>query len=104
MVRGWNGCSLGSSFFFQRFVSGLIEKYPEIFDEGLGGDISQHQINFAKKWKSYGSIVQLAEGNILLFDEVVKQPLEKCLLYLCYISDKATVEERVHKEMLKKYN
>jgi hypothetical protein len=46
----------------------------------------------------------LAEGNILLFDEVVKQPLEKCLLYLCYISDKATVEERVHKEMLKKYN
>jgi hypothetical protein len=32
----------------------------------------------------------------------VKQPLEKCLLYLAYLSDKAVTEELVHKEMIKK--
>jgi hypothetical protein len=93
---------LGSNFFFQRFVSGLAKLYPEIFEDGIGGDTTQHQINFAKKWKSYTSIIQLANGDITKIDEVVQLPLEKCLLFLCYQSDKAQTEELVHKQMLKK--
>ena len=87
--------------FFKKYIEIIIEKYPEIFD-GISGDTSQHQINFGKKWRSYTSIVQLAGEDILRIDEVVKQPLEKCLLYLAYLSDKAVTEELVHKEMIKK--
>jgi len=46
--------------------------------------------------------VQLAGEDILRMDDVVKEPLEKCLLYLAYLADKAHLEELVHKEMMKK--
>jgi hypothetical protein len=46
--------------------------------------------------------VQLANEDILRIDEVVKEPLEKCLLYLAYQADKIHLEELVHKEMMKK--
>ena len=92
---------MGNAFFFKKFIEGLIERYPEIFD-GVDGNTTQHQINFGKKWKSYTSIVQLANEDILRIDEVVKEPLEKCLLYLAYQADKIQLEELVHKEMMKK--
>jgi hypothetical protein len=44
----------------------------------------------------------LAGEDILRIDEVVKEPLEKCLLYLSYQADKVHLEELVHKEMMKK--
>jgi hypothetical protein len=44
----------------------------------------------------------LAGEDILKMDDVVKEPLEKCLLYLAYLSDKVVLEELVHKEMMKK--
>jgi hypothetical protein len=34
----------------------------------------------------------LCKEDILQIDTVVQQPLEKCLLYLSYLNDKATVE------------
>jgi predicted transport protein len=43
----------------------------------------------------------LAEGDILRFDKVVEEPLEKCLLYLAYKADKNVLETLMHKEMLK---
>jgi hypothetical protein len=43
----------------------------------------------------------LAEVDILRFDEIVEEPLEKCLLYLAYKADKNQVETLMHKEMLK---
>jgi hypothetical protein len=92
---------LGNAFFFKKFIEGLIERDPEIFD-GIDGNTTQHQINFGRKWKSYTSIVQLANEDILRIDEVVKEPLEKCLLYLAYQADKVQLEELVHKEMMKK--
>jgi hypothetical protein len=46
--------------------------------------------------------MQLADDDILKIDEVVLQPLEKCLLYLAYKSDKATTETLVHKEIMAK--
>ena len=83
-------------------MSGLTTLYPELFEEGFSGDTSQHQINFARKWKSYTSIVQLANGDITKIDEVVDEPLEKCLLFLAYQSDKVQLEDLMHKQALKK--
>lgn len=34
----------------------------------------------------------LCKEDILLVDKVVQLPLEKCLLYLSYLNDKATLE------------
>lgn len=37
-----------------------------------------------------------------MIDLVVKEPLEKCLLWLAYQADKVQLEELMHKQMLKK--
>jgi len=87
--------------FFYQFVKGLIEKYPEIF-ESEGGTSSQHQINFGKKWGPYQSLITLSGGELLKIDDIVKQPLEKCLLFLSYHSDYNLLQSMIHKESLKK--
>jgi hypothetical protein len=35
-------------------------------------------------------------------DDIVKEPLEKCLLYLAYLSDRAQLENLMYKEASKK--
>jgi len=100
MVRGRNGYTLGSHVFFSTFATGITERYPEIF-EGGDGTSSQHQINFGKKWRAYATIIELANGDIQQIDEVVKEPLEKCLLFLAYKADKTTLEGLMHKEAMK---
>ena len=104
MVRYHYGFTLGCAFFFQRFVQGLTERYPEVFDGGISGNefAPDAQANFGRKWKSYISIVQLSQGDITKIDEVVQQPLEKCLLMLAYMADRAEVEELVHKAAMKR--
>jgi hypothetical protein len=92
--------ALWCSFFFQNFIEGLIPKYPEVF-EGSGEPPGQHEYNFGKKWKSYSSIYQLAQGNLLRFDEVLGLPLEKALLFLAYEGDKFLLEQMKHKDMMK---
>jgi len=83
--------------FFCKFVNGLTSFYPELFDgDGSGGSASNLQYNFSKKWKSYATIVELANGDITKIDEVVKEPLEKCLLLLSYKADKGTLEKMMH--------
>lgn len=44
----------------------------------------------------------LCGEDILRIDDVVSQPLSKCLLYLSYKADKGLLEELLHKESLKK--
>jgi hypothetical protein len=80
-------------------VSGLAERYVELFEGD--GDTSQHQANFAKKWKGYATIVELACGDIQKIDEVTNLPLEQCLLFLSYKSDKNVLENLMHKEAMK---
>ena len=99
MVRCNYGYPLWHFVFFSQFANGLNERYPEIFDsEGVS---SQHQYNFARKWRSYSTIYELAEGNIERIDTVVLQPLEKCLLFLAFKSDRNQLETLLHKESLK---
>jgi hypothetical protein len=102
MVGSGNGFSLWLFFFLHSFVQGLSERYPELFEEP-GGNITQHQVNFGRKWGSYSTVVQLAGEDILKFDEVTQRPLEECLLYLAYQSDKSLMENLIHKENLNKY-
>lgn len=90
----------GAWFFFCAFAYGLSERYPELFEGD--GSTSQHQVNFGKKWRSYSTIVELANGNIKEIDEVVKEPLEKCLLFLSYKADKNQLESLMHNEAMKK--
>ena len=47
--------------------------------------------------------VDRAEGDILKFNKVTEKPLEECLLYLAYLSDKATMEHLMHRENMNKY-
>jgi hypothetical protein len=86
--------------FFCKFVNGLNERYPEIFEGG--GASTQHQVNFGKKWGGYATIVEIANNDILKFDFVTDLPLEKCLLYLAYKSDKVELENLLHREALKR--
>jgi hypothetical protein len=102
LERGKYECASGCSVFFYQFVKGLIEKYPEIFDTDSAGDSSQHQINFGKKWGRYQSLVTLSGGELLNIDQIVKEPLEKCLLFLSYHSDYNLLQNMMHKESLKK--
>jgi hypothetical protein len=85
--------------FFYQFTNGLTERYPELYEPSTTP--TQHQINFAKKWKSYSTIIELANGDIRLMDEITELPLEKCLLFLAYKADKALLESLVHKEIMK---
>ena len=87
--------------FFCAYVSGLVERYPELFD-GDAGSSTQHQINFSHKWKNYAALVLLAGGDIRNIDEITIQPLEKCLLFLAYQSDYNQLQNLVHKEMIAK--
>jgi len=93
-------------FFLQSYLQGLIERYPEIFEGGsidAGDAASTYTANFARKWRGYQSIAILAGENILKFDEVTQLPLETCLLNLCYISDKVSMEKAIHKASMRKY-
>lgn len=99
MVKCFNGYTLWMYVFFCAYLNGLSELYPELFDSD-GGYSSKLQANFGKKWKSYATIVELAGGDVRAIDEIVQQPLEKCLLLLAYKSDKAFLEGLLHKEAM----
>ena len=86
--------------FFCEFVNGLVEFYPELYDTDNGSP-SELQANFGKKWKNYSTIIELAGGDIQQIDRVVREPLEKCLLFLAYKADKNYLENLMHKEALK---
>ena len=101
MVKCSYEYTLGYILFFCSFASSLTERYPELF-EGAEGTSNQHQINFARKWRAYATIIELANGQLEKIDEVVKEPLEKCLLFLAYRADKNTLEEMLHREAMKK--
>ena len=94
MVKCWNGYTLWLSVFFCAFVNGLAKLYPELYDGD--GDAGQLQVNFGKKWSTYATIVELANGDITQIDKVVREPLEKCLLFLSFQADKALLEKMMH--------
>lgn len=102
MVRCKYGCALWLFVFFYQFVKGLTEKYPELYDGD--GYSSKHQANFGKKWGNYATIQQLAGEDLMKIDLVVEEPLEKCLLFLAYQSDKVYLENLIHNEAMAKMN
>ena len=99
MVKIRYASKLGYAVFFCSFADGLIERYPELYEGD--GTSSQHTVNFGKKWRAYSTIIELADNRLKEIDEVVKEPLEKCLLYLAYKADKAQLESLLHKEAMK---
>lgn len=100
MVKRRHGCAFRNFVFFSSYVNGLVQLYPELFEDE-SGTTSQSIANFGKKWGSYASIVELANGEIERIDTVITQPLEKTLLLLAYKADKSFLEQLIHKESLK---
>ena len=88
--------------FFCSFIKGITEFYPEIF-EGFGESPSQHQINFGRKWKGYGAVMQLCGNDVNKISEVVTLPLDTCLLYLSYQSDYNQLQNLIQKEIMAKH-
>jgi len=84
------------------FTTGLSERYPELYEEGEEPSHT-HQVNFGRKWGGYQSVIKLTKDNIMGFDEVLKQPLEKCLLYLSYHADLTRVQKMEQKMIQNKY-
>jgi len=106
VVRCKYGFSLWLFFFLHSYLQGLTERYPEIFDgPGIeaGNPESTYQATFSQKWRGYQSIAILAREDITKFEEVTSRPLEECLLYLCYTSDKVQMEKQIHKANMRKY-
>jgi hypothetical protein len=68
-------------------------------DNKMGAPV---QANFGKKWRNYATIIELADGKLNQIDEVVKEPLEKCLLYLAYKTDRNKTDTLLHNEAMKK--
>ena len=101
MVISRNGCTLWCSVFFCEFVNGLVEFYPELYDTDNGSP-SELQANFGKKWAAYSTLIDLAGGDITKIDLVTREPLEKCLLYLAFKSDRNKTETLLHNEAMKK--
>lgn len=101
MVWGEYGFPFWLFFFLQSFVQGLVPRYPELF-EGESGDSTQHQINFGRKWSGYQSIATIAGEDLLKFPEVIKRPLEECLLFLSYLNDKQLLQNLMHKDAMSK--
>ena len=97
VFRFRNGFTFWCMVFFYQYINGLVERYPELYSEENIGDISQHQINFGKKWGNYTAIVELANGNLNEIDLVVQQPLEKALLLLSYKADKSLLQDMILK-------
>jgi hypothetical protein len=104
VLRFRNGYTLGSILLFFLFINGIIERYPELYDEDGGGNSTQHQINFGRKWGNYSTIVELCGGDINKMDEVLTQPLEKTLLLLAFKSDRALMEKMINDEQMRRMN
>jgi len=102
MVISRYGYTLWGFFLLYNFVDGLTKRYTELFDEAEEPS-NAHQATFGRKWKGYASVAQLANEDITKFDEILKLPLEQCLLYLAYRSDVNKVKELEHKQMLNRY-
>ena len=97
------GCAFWCHVFFSSYLNGITERYPELFEEGTVVEGARLRYNFNKKWIGYSSIHQLAGGDILNYKDVLALPLEQCFLFLAYEADKSTLDNMLHREMLKKY-
>lgn len=80
-------------------MQGLVDFYPELYESNGEGGILQ--ANFGKKWGTYQTIIELSGGDIQQIQNVVKLPLETCLLYLAYKSDKILMENMLHEQSMK---
>jgi hypothetical protein len=99
------------------FQSATFKKYPLIFgDDKPKSDINEDELIdweddeegteqtkekknyksprelFAEKWSWYPLLLKLANNDWMRIDEVVKQPLEDCLIQLSYLREVVDLE------------
>jgi len=67
------------------FRERLFDRYASVF---IGGQSSDKQQRFSKKWGWYAILMTLANDDILKIDEATEMSINKCFTYLTYIKDK----------------
>ena len=88
--------------FFLEFKDRIVESYPELFQEGFGGESDfGATANFGRKWGWYQSIFALASGNIERFENITKLKATKCLTMLAFMKEKNDLEAKQIKKMYK---
>ena len=83
--------------FFLSYRNRLTNNFPEIFGEGEEEGYDA-QSQFSRKWGWYGVVYQIAQGNLLRFEEVTELPLRTALTFLEYEIDKNNVERSLMKK------
>lgn len=89
---------MGCMFFFLQFKQGVIENYPELFEQGSteGTDYGA-ATNFGKKWGWFQSIYGIAKGDVTKFDNITKLNFHQCLIYLAFEKEKNQLEANLIK-------
>lgn len=81
-----NECRKRCIVFFSEFVNRISELYPEIYAGGTSeGKVAS---NYFEKWGWYATIDELAKGNLLKYEKVLKLNVHKIHLYLSHKIDK----------------
>ena len=76
------------------FKKRIAENYPELFDEGNGGDDYGAAAGFTRKWGWYSSITHLAQKDVTQFDNITNLNVHKCLMYLAFEKEKIQLENQ----------
>ena len=92
---------LGSLVFFLEFKQRINDTYTELFQSGGGESQLTAKANFGRKWGWYSSLYGLCKGDVLQLNNVTKQPIHKCLMFLSFEKDKIETETRMLKSKMK---
>ena len=77
-------------WFFLDFRERLFEQYSSIFS---GGQSTDKQQRFSKKWGWYSILMVLANDDVLKIDQATEIGIGKCFTYLAYIKDKENAKK-----------
>ena len=86
--------ALGSVFFFVEFRQRVVGSYDGLFQQGDTGGTFTSEGGFNAKWSWYQSFFEASQGDIRRFEDISKLRLHKVLMYLEYITEKATLENQ----------
>ena len=82
--------------FFLSFRNEVIKAYDGLFverDDSRSTLPSREQV-FGAKWGWYQSLYALAGGDVTKFEQITKEPINKCLTWLTFEKEKNELEEK----------
>jgi len=83
------------------FKQRVTKSYSDLFEGGITESDLTAKANFGRKWGWYSSLYGLCKGDVLQLDNVTKQPIHKCLMFLSFEKEKIETETRMLKSKMK---